>query len=153
MLQKKRIIWCSIICGILAAVCSMGFYSSQPINIPGDMVLSEDQTGSMMQVGEELVYGVHYSFFNIGTIRMTVNSKESINGREIYHTSAIINSNPSLSWLVELHILFYSGIDKDLFSRSWLSEDSSKKAIAYRKIRFQYRGQYSARRKRSEKGR
>ncbi|MFZ1978306.1 MAG: DUF3108 domain-containing protein [Bacteroidota bacterium] len=100
--------------------------------------MNEDQSESMMQVGEELVYGVHYSFFNIGTIRMTVNSKESINGREIYHTSAFINSNPALSWLVELHIRFYSGIDQELFSNTWLSEDSSKKGITYRKTWFQY---------------
>ena len=81
-----------------------------------------------MQVGEELVYGVHYSFFNIGTIRMTVNSKRSIEwpGNLSYICNYKFKS--FLSWLVELHILFYSGIDKDLFfSRSWLSEDSSKK--------------------------
>ncbi len=57
---------------------------------------------------------------------------------KLYHTSAIINSNPGLSWLVELHIRFYSGIDKDLFSSTWLSEDSSKKTVTYRKIWFQY---------------
>ncbi len=138
MLQRKRIVWCSILCGALLAACSLGLRSDRSIVVPGDMALTENQLGSMLQVGEELVYGVHYSFFNIGTIRMRVNSKENVDGREIYHTTAVINSNSSLSWLVELHIRFFSGIDQDLFTHTWLSEDSSKKTISYRKIWFQY---------------
>lgn len=97
-----------------------------------------DQSEKMLQVGEELEYSVHYSFFNIGTIHFKVTDKEERNGREIYHAYTIIDSNPSLSWLVDLHIRFYSEIDQDAFTYQWLSEDSTSKKVTYRKMRFDY---------------
>ena len=93
---------------------------------------------SMFQVGEELEYSVHYSFFNIGTIHFKVNDKEEQNGRVIYHVFVIIDSNPSLSWLTELHVRFYSDIDQDAYTHSWLSEDSTSKKVTYRKMQFNY---------------
>jgi hypothetical protein len=138
MKRNKWIAWCSIACGIIVAACCMGFRDSQPTMIGEDMVLTQDQAGGMLEVGEELTYAVHYSFFNIGTIRMRVDSKEYAYGREIFHTSAFIDSNPALSWLVDLHIRFFSGIDKELFSHTWLSEDSTSKKVKYRKVWFQY---------------
>ena len=92
----------------------------------------------MLQVGEELVYSVHYSFFNIGTIHFKVTNKEDRNGRSIYHACAIMDSNPSLSWLVDLHIRFYTEMDQDAFTYNWLSEDSTDKIVTYRKMRFDY---------------
>jgi hypothetical protein len=38
------------------------------------------QNEGMLQVGEELEYSVHYSFFNIGTIHFKVTNKEEQNG-------------------------------------------------------------------------
>lgn len=99
---------------------------------------SNGQTGRMLQVGEELEYSVHYSFFHIGTIRFKVTSMEVRNGKAIYHAYAIMDSNPSLSWLVDLHIRFYTDMDQDAFTYQWLSEDSTAKSITYRKMRFDY---------------
>jgi hypothetical protein len=96
------------------------------------------QTGRMLQVGEELEYSVHYSFFHIGTIRFKVQSMDVRNGKAIYHAYAIMDSNPSLSWLVDLHIRFYTDMDQDAFTYQWLSEDSTAKSITYRKMRFDY---------------
>jgi hypothetical protein len=96
------------------------------------------QNERMLQVGEELEYSVHYSFFNIGTVRFKVTDKEERNGRSIYHSYVIIDSNPSLSWLVDLHIRFYSEMDQDAFTYQWLSEDSTSKKTTYRKMRFDY---------------
>ena len=96
------------------------------------------QNERMLQVGEELEYSVHYSFFNIGTVRFKVTDKEERNGRAIYHSYVIIDSNPSLSWLVDLHIRFYSEMDQDAFTYQWLSEDSTSKKTTYRKMRFDY---------------
>lgn len=92
----------------------------------------------MLQVGEELEYSVHYSFFNIGTIHFKVTHKEERNGRTIYHAYAFMDSNPSLSWLVDLHIRFYSEMDEDAYTYQWLSEDSTSKITTYRKMRFDY---------------
>jgi hypothetical protein len=92
----------------------------------------------MLQVGEELEYSVHYSFFNIGTIRFKVTDKEERNGRTVYRAYAFMDSNPSLSWLKDLHVKFYSEIDQDAFSYGWVSEDSTSKKVTYRKMRFDY---------------
>lgn len=96
------------------------------------------QSERMLQAGEELEYSVHYSFFHIGTIRFKVTNKEERNGKVIYHACAIMDSNPSLSWLVDLHIRFYSEMDQDAFTYQWLSEDSTSKKTTYRKMRFDY---------------
>jgi hypothetical protein len=96
------------------------------------------QSERMLQVGEELEYSVHYSFFNIGIIHFKVTNKEERNGRSIYHACAIMDSNPSLSWLVELHIRFYTEMDQDAFTYQWLSEDSTGKKVTYREMRFDY---------------
>jgi len=96
------------------------------------------QNETMLQVGEELEYSVHYSFFNIGSIHFKVTDKEERDGKVIYHACAIMDSNPSLNWLKELHVRFYSEIDQDAFTHKWISEDSTSKKITYRKMRFDY---------------
>lgn len=99
------------------------------------------QTDSMppaLQVGEELEYHVSYSFFSIGTISFKVLDKEQWNGRTLYRVQAIIESNPSLSWLTEVHIRFYGEMDEDVFSYRWIGEDSSKEAVDFRKMDFAY---------------
>ena len=92
----------------------------------------------MLQVGEELEYSVHYSFFNIGKIIFKVTDKEERNGRTVYHASAFMDSNPSLNWLKELHVRFYSEIDQNVFSYGWLSEDSTSNKVTYRTMKFDY---------------
>jgi hypothetical protein len=96
------------------------------------------QEARMLQVGEELEYSVHYSFFNIGTIHFKVTNKEVRNGRSVYHACAFMDSNPSLSWLTDLHIRFYTKMDQDAFTYWWLSEDSTEKIITYREMHFDY---------------
>ncbi len=93
----------------------------------------------MLQVGEELEYSVHYSIFSIGKIVFRVTDKEERNGRTVYHASAYMDSNPSLSWLTELHVRFFSEIDQDAFSYGWVSEDSTSTKVTYRKMSFDYR--------------
>ena len=92
----------------------------------------------MLEVGEELEYKVSYSFFTIGTIRMKVLGKEERDGRTIYKTSALIDSNPGLDWLVTLHIRFYSEMDGTVYSNKWIEDDSTKKETNYKIFRFDY---------------
>jgi hypothetical protein len=97
---------------------------------------SEDET--FLQVGEELNYAVSYSFFSIGTISFKILDKEIRDGRTFFKTRAIIESNPSLNWLKEVHIRFYGEIDDSIFSRYWISEDSSSSGIDYHSLNFNY---------------
>jgi hypothetical protein len=92
----------------------------------------------MLEVGEELEYKVSYSFFNIGTIRTKILGKEERDGRMVYKTSAIIDSNPGLDWLVTLHIRFYSEMDGSVYSYRWIEDDSTKKETNYKIFRFDY---------------
>lgn len=93
---------------------------------------------SMLMVGEELEYSVHYSFFHIGTIRLKILDRIVENGKVKYHAAAYIDSNPSLSWLVDLHVRFFSIFDRDVFSYYWMGEDSTPKEIRYQNMRFDY---------------
>ena len=92
----------------------------------------------MLEVGEELEYKVSYSFFTIGTIRTKVLGREERDGRTIYKTSAFIDSNPSLGWLVTLHIRFYSEMDGTVYSYKWIEDDSTKTETNYKIFRFDY---------------
>ena len=102
---------------------------------PADSIVIADP---LLQIGEDLEYKVSYSFFNIGTIRIQLFEKEQRNGRNVYRARAIIDSNPSLSWLVDLHIRFYSEMDSEVFSYTWIGDDSSKREVRYRRITFEY---------------
>lgn len=92
----------------------------------------------MLEVGEELEYKVSYSFFTIGTIRTQVIAREVRNGRAVVRTRAIMESNPSLSWLVDLHIQFQSEMDEAVYSLNWLADDSTSKEVNFRRFRFDY---------------
>jgi hypothetical protein len=96
------------------------------------------QQSKMLEVGEELEYKVSYSFFTIGTVKTKVISKEERDGKTIYKTSALIDSNPSLSWLVTLHIRFYSEMDGTVYSYRWVEDDSTKKETNYKIFQFDY---------------
>jgi hypothetical protein len=123
---------------ILGAFILMGtdfFHEEKPRPLPA---FTDGQQSRMLEVGEELEYKVSYSFFTIGTIRTKVLAKEEREGRTIYKTSAIIDSNPGLDWLVTLHIRFYSEMDGKVFSYHWIEDDSTKKETNYKIFRFDY---------------
>lgn len=128
----------SILFLFVAVVLVIGFLSdSSATEAPVGPTVPRFRS-AMLQVGEELEYKVSYSFFTIGTIRIQVKNKEQRNGRTVYKANAIIDSNPSLDWLVELHIRFTTEIDEDVFSYSWVGDDSSKKEINFRRFNFEY---------------
>jgi len=94
-------------------------------------------SSTMLQVGEELEYKVSYSFFNLGTIRFKILEKYERRGRTIFKALSLIDSNPSIPF-VDLHIRFVSEIDQEMYSHSWLADDSSKSEIVSRLFVFEY---------------
>ena len=125
---------CLSFCSLL--LLGAGFRSDadpRPVTVAAPAFQSE-----MLEVGEELEYKVSYSFFNIGTIKMQVLSKEQRNGRTVYKTRALIDSNPSLEWLASLHIQFYSEMDGNVYSYFWVEDDSSKAGIRFKRFHFDY---------------
>lgn len=90
-----------------------------------------------LQVGEELEYSVSYSIFSLGKIRIRVVGVEERNGRPVYKAQAFIDSAPGLPF-VNLHVIFESEFDAEVFSYSWVSKDSSKNEIGYLSYSFDY---------------
>lgn len=91
----------------------------------------------LLLVGEDIEYKVSYSFFNLGKIRLQVLDRWERDGRTIYKALCSIDSNPSIPF-VDLHIRFISEFDEEIFSYSWISADSSKEKIFYRKFTFDH---------------
>ena len=129
----------AVVVGVLLSVFFLlgtRFFSrEQPVPAPASADLRQSR---MLEVGEELEYKVSYTIFNIGTIRTKVLGREERGGRTVYKTSALIDSNPSLSWLVTLHIRFYSEMDGSVYSYRWIEDDSTKKETNYKIFRFDY---------------
>jgi len=92
---------------------------------------------TLLQVGEELEYRVSYSFFTLGSIRIRITDVSERNGRLVYRAQAFINSAPGLPF-VNLHVLFESEFDEDVFSYTWVSTDSSKEQLAFLSYAFDY---------------
>jgi hypothetical protein len=100
---------------------------------------SADPSGRpVFHVGEELEYRVSYSFFNIGVIKTRVTDRLERDGRTVYRAEVFMDSNPALSWLVDLHMLFRGTVDEQAFSHSWLNEDSSATGVGFRTMEFDY---------------
>lgn len=100
---------------------------------------SADPSGRpVLMVGEELEYRVSYSFFNIGIIKTRVTDRWERDGRTVYRAEVFMDSDPALSWLVDLHMLFRGTVDGEAFSYSWLSEDSTSSGVDFRTMEFDY---------------
>jgi len=128
---------------IVAGIVLLGSFNApshkgSPVAQEASPVSGSQTPDKMLQVGEELEYRVSYSFFSIGTIRIRVVDREEKDGKAVYRALALIDSNPSLSWLVDLHIRFLSEIDENIFSYMWISDDSSNHQVTFQRFQFDY---------------
>jgi len=92
--------------------------------------------GPMLQVGEELLYKVKYLFVNLGSIRIRVNDRRTVDGRMVYSATAFIDSRVPL--IADLHVRFDSNFDEEIYSYGWTAVDSSSDGVFIRNIRFDY---------------
>jgi hypothetical protein len=100
-------------------------------------LIQSEEKDSLLYVGEELEYKVSYSIFTLGRIRIRVFEKTEENNRSVYKAQAHIDSAPGLPF-VNLHILFESSFDENVYSYSWVSRDSSKSETAFLAYLFDY---------------
>jgi hypothetical protein len=73
-----------------------------------------------LQVGEELIYKVKYTFLTLGSLKFQILGTDTIDGRPVYNCILYIDSNPSLPF-VNLHDIYESYIDEDIYSRRFLA--------------------------------
>ena len=134
--RVAKVISTFLICSIFV-LPGVGGSGSEPGVVRTQQQLPSTES-TFLQVGEELEYAVSYSFFSIGTIKFKILDKGVRDGRTFFKATAIIESNPSLNWLKEVHIRFYGEIDDSIFSHYWISRDSSSAGIDYHSLTFNY---------------
>ncbi|KAA3618313.1 MAG: DUF3108 domain-containing protein [Calditrichaeota bacterium] len=62
-------------------------------------IQAQDHKEFKWQKGQELTYGVDYSFFHLGKITLSNLGKEEVNGKNANHIKVVIQSNPLLFWI------------------------------------------------------
>ena len=126
---------------------------------PGNVESSKAGTGAgtairfaappgMFFVGEELVYQVSYSVFSLGTVKIQVLDTSTKAGVCTYRAKAFIDSYSGVPF-VNLHYVFYSEIDQELYSHFFSgldTKDPNKTAFS------DYTFDYENNRVRYEKG-
>ncbi len=75
------------------------------------------------QEGQELTYGVDYSFFHLGEITLYNLGKEQINGFSANHIKVVIESNPLLFW-IDHESVYNSYITDDFKVIRFVSEEN-----------------------------
>lgn len=89
-------------------------------------------------IGEELVYNVSYSFFDIGMVKMQVLDTTMRNGVKVYKAKAFLDSYSGVPF-VDLHQVFYTEMNRDAYSMYFITHNTAKPdKMPYMKYRFQY---------------
>jgi hypothetical protein len=93
----------------------------------------------MFMIGEELVYNVSYSVFDIGIIKMQVLDTARRNGVKVFKAKAFADSYSGLPF-VDLHQVFYTEMDAEGFSHFFITHNTSKPAkMPFVKYSYDYR--------------
>ena len=89
------------------------------------------------QVGEELVYKVNWLFIRLGTLKIQVLDKLTMDGSTVYHTKMFIDSNPLLLF-VNIHSVYESYINEDFYPHLFLAEEKIEGVTYWTEYRFNY---------------
>jgi hypothetical protein len=94
-------------------------------------------TDSLFYVGEELVYNVSYGSFDIGQIRIVLTERTMEAGKSVYKAVAHIDSYKNIPF-VNLHTLYESAIDENVFSHWFRSRTKKDNTWNYATYDFRY---------------
>jgi Protein of unknown function (DUF3108) len=90
-----------------------------------------------LQVGEELIYKVKYTFLTLGSLKFQTLEKDTINGRTVYHSILYIDSNPSLPF-VNIHDTYETYIDEDIYSQRFIAWEKESGHTVYTRYDMNY---------------
>lgn len=93
-----------------------------------------------LQVGEELIYKVKYTFLSLGSLKVQTLEKDTINNRPVYHCILHIDSNPSLPF-VNIHDTYESYIDEDIYSHRFLAYERKSDYTIFTRYDMNYENQ------------
>ena len=89
------------------------------------------------EVGEELTYVVKYSVMKLGEVRLKIKDKKIIEGKTYYVTYAYIDSYSGIPF-VDLHQIYESYVDKNLYSHYFKALIMGDEYTAYTEYDFNY---------------
>lgn len=123
------------------------FRSALPRALPLVLVLlaslsaraADEPTASVFQAGEELVYNVRFSFFDLGQVRIRTLREVRTDSSLSFEGTALIDSYPSVP-LVDLHAVFESLIDSAVYSRHFVGRSRIDEAWETSIYTFNYPG-------------
>jgi hypothetical protein len=90
-----------------------------------------------MQVGEELIYVVSYTFIKLGEVKIVVRDKKEINGQFYYNTVAYINSYSGIPF-VSIHQIYESRVNQNYASDFFRGIVKTDKYSSYTEYYFDY---------------
>jgi len=93
-----------------------------------------------LQIGEELIYKVKYTFLTLGSLKFQILGKDTIDDRPVYHCILYMDSNPSLPF-VNIHDIYESYIDEDIYSRRFVAWENKSDYTIYTRYDMNYEEQ------------
>jgi len=106
---------------------------------PSPVLLQMTGDDGVFLIGEELVYNVSYSIFDIGSIKLQILDTARRNGVMVYKAKAFADSYSGLPF-VDLHQVFYTEMDEETFSQFFITHNTGKPAkMPYVKYTYNYK--------------
>ncbi len=149
--MKKNILHLAF--SVILAVAAIAAFPSSP----AADVQAREYTGStidfqapggMFMKGEELIYEVSYSMFDLGTVRITVEDSYQRDGKTFYKAKAFIDSYSGVPF-VSLHYVFFSDMSSQNASQYFTAHETKDPA----EMKFvRYRVDYQKKIVKFEKG-
>lgn len=93
-----------------------------------------------LQVGEELIYKVKYTFLTLGSLKFQILGKDTINDRPVYHCILYMDSNPSLPF-INLHDIYESYIDEDIYAHRFVGWENKSDHTIFTQYDMNYEEQ------------
>ncbi|MEW5798792.1 MAG: DUF3108 domain-containing protein [Bacteroidota bacterium] len=95
-------------------------------------------SSGVLMLGEELIYNVSYSIFDLGEVKVQIIDTATKGGIKIYKTKAFIDSYSGVPF-VDLHQVFYSEVTQDFYSRFFTVHNTAKpEEMPYTQYAFDY---------------
>lgn len=90
-----------------------------------------------LEVGEEIIYVVKYSFIELGKVKLQILSKEEKDGKVFYKTKVYMDSNPGIPF-VNLHQIYESYFNQQNCSDYFRATEKEKNYVKFTEYFFQY---------------
>ena len=104
----------------------------------GPLLLEISAENAVFMIGEELIYNVSYSFFDLGEVKLQITDTTTKMGKKIFIAKAFIDSYGGIPF-VNLHQVFYSEMTAAPYSMYFTMHNTADpKAIQYLTYEFQY---------------